>query len=107
MARGGAAAPGGRICRHRPARGQTGVKCFLVAIAEKTELLVDRAALHPAAPHRLRAERFMTDNETTDLIELRRLASRLFVLALWLHVPLVLALSAAGGAGAHFAGHAV
>ncbi|HEY0525871.1 MAG TPA: methyl-accepting chemotaxis protein, partial [Stellaceae bacterium] len=48
----------------------------------------------------------MTDNETTDLIELRRLASRLFVLALWLHVPLVLALSAAG-AGAHFAGHAV
>src|SRR5690242_2294255 len=51
----------------------------------------------------------MTNHETADLLELRRFAGRLFIVALWLHVPLVLALSAAGGrgGGANVAMHGV
>src|SRR4051812_7614317 len=49
----------------------------------------------------------MIDNGTADLLGLRRLTNRLFVLGLWLHVPLVAALTAASGGGAHVAGPTV
>jgi methyl-accepting chemotaxis protein len=48
----------------------------------------------------------MTDNGTADLLGLRRFTNRLFILGLWLHVPLVGALSATSvSGGARLAGH--